>query len=58
MSGHEITYYGDGFEINVKADTSAKLTVLRGAIRDSLQGFKINGVSEKERSVTENEEGK
>lgn len=51
MPGYEITYHGDGFEVSIKADTSAKLAVLRGAVRDSLAGFKINGVSDKERTV-------
>lgn len=52
MAGYEISYHGDGFEVNIKADTSAKLSVLRGAVRDSLVGFKIFGVSDKERMVS------
>lgn len=51
MPGYEITYHGDGFEVSIKADTSAKLAVLRGAVRDSLVGFKINGISDRERTV-------
>ena len=51
MPGYEMTYHGDGFEVKITADTTVKLSVLRGAIRTGLQGFNVTGISDGERSV-------
>ena len=51
MPGYEITYHGDGFEVKITAETSLKLAVVRGAVSKGLSGFKINGISDRERTV-------
>ena len=51
MPGYEITYHGDGFEVKITADTAVKLSVVRGAVSKALCGFKICGISDRERTV-------
>lgn len=52
MPGYEITYHGEGFEVRITAETSLKLAVVRGAVSKGLAGFKINGISDRERTVS------
>ena len=51
MPGYEITYHGDGFNVKITADTAVKLSVVCGSVRSALCGFKISGISDKERTV-------